>query len=345
MPRYTPSLDGEVHDYISQEAQEASYFQRRRRVIFINGMGNSGADHAESAEALSLLQMCTVRGIYNASGGFFSDLGQCIADKWQFDGGLAKKPSEALDAVLEYARKKGQPLSREEAMRAAISRNPACLATYDVVRRGNEAEIFAHSQGNLILSNALSALEAVGGPAAARLGQLTVHTYGSPAVNWPKGVRKLEHAFTWDPVTFLAGVDWSFSISKLGAPGGYLQPISHAFALYLENDAAFIVNRFRWGGLGVTFTLDEKGLAECLVAMGRNLRRVQKVFEHLNLKHNSDADDVAVLYIEKLKAAPGGDDLVRFVKSRTELRQLLIRILDEGWTSPREKKIIELLKT
>ena len=43
----------------------------------------------------------------------------------------------------------------------------------------------------------------------------------------------------------------------------------------MKNDPAFVVNRFRWGGWGMTVSLDEKGLATALISMGKNLQRVE----------------------------------------------------------------------
>jgi hypothetical protein len=77
-----PTEDGEVNEYINLEAADASkFFSQSRKVIFINGMKNSGRVHAESALALSLVQMCPVIGLFNRSSGFLVDLWQCLMDK------------------------------------------------------------------------------------------------------------------------------------------------------------------------------------------------------------------------------------------------------------------------
>ena len=99
-PNPPPNSDGDVNQYISDEAFQTPWFDRGSRAIFINGMGNSPADHRESALVISLLQMCEVTGVYNQQSGFLGDLIQCLADKFQFDGPLARSPSEALDRSL-----------------------------------------------------------------------------------------------------------------------------------------------------------------------------------------------------------------------------------------------------
>ena len=183
----------------------------------------------------------------------------------------------------------------------ALARNAAQVPLFDLLRKpeNKHREFFAHSQGNLILSNALQAIAAVDGPAG--LAGYKVHTFGSPAVNWPLGLRKFEHGFTFDYVAFFAGFDATWSISKVGLPGGIDM---HGFLVYLKNDPAFVVNRYRVGGWGMTFNMDEDGLAEALIAMSGNTRRIAAIFARLDKKHNSDADDVAGLYVKRLRKSP-----------------------------------------
>jgi len=331
-----PSVDGEINEYAYKEAVASSQFDRARKAIFINGMLNKGADHAESALALSWVQMCTVVGVYNLSVGGWIDFTQCIGDKNQFNGPLSFSAQNKVMLGTVFSGK-----TSEQVARRVLERNPAQVAVFDLLRRPehHHREIFAHSQGNLILSNALQAIAAVDGPSA--LDGYTVHTFGSPTVNWPMGITKYEHAFTWDPVAFLAGFDATWTISKVGMPSGSKNPITHAFLEYLKCDPAFLVNRFRWGSLGVTFNMDEDGLAKALAAMGTNMRRVKAIFEHLNKKHNSDADDVAVRYVNLITNSP---TIVAALKAEKPLVELLIRVMDEGWTSDEEKKAIEFLR-
>ncbi len=88
-------------------------------------------------------------------------------------------------------------------------------------------------------------------------------------------------------------------------PVDSLQPVTHAFLEYMKADPALVVNRFRVGALGVTFRMDERGLAHCIVAMGANTSRVRRVFEHLSSHHAADADDVAEAYVEGVRVAAG----------------------------------------
>ena len=332
-----PNSDGEINTYVNKEAEtNGAYFSMTRKVIFINGMKNSGKDHAASALALSLVQMCPVLGVYNKSSGVVPDLLQCLGDKNQFNGPISRT---AAGQVARAQQLPGRP--SEMFILQALSRNAAQVPLFHLLRKkeNNGCEIFAHSQGNLILSNVLQGIAAVDGPQA--ISGRIVHTFGSPAVNWPKEITKFEHAFTFDPVSWLAGLDPTFSISKVGMPSGSLNPITHGFLEYLKNDPAFVVNRFRVGGFGITFSMDEDGLARCLAAMGTNITRVRPIFEHLNKKHNSDADDVAVRYVALVRNSP---EIVKAIAFDKSFVNLLITILHEGWTSAEEKCAIQWLR-
>lgn len=343
-PEDEPKQDGEVRKYTNPEAaSQKEYFDENRRVVFVNGMDNSGHDHAYSALALSLVQMCPVIGVYNKTGGVWADLAQCVFDKLQFQGPLA---SSAADKVAGRNRFWNRLLhgerTPEQAVRQALGRNAAQAGLFDVLRKPGNARwpIFAHSQGNLILSNVLQGIAAVDGPAA--ITGREVHTFGSPAVYYPPGVRLYEHGFTFDYVSWMAGFDASFSISKLRWPTGREKVFAHSFLLYLRDDPEFVVNRFRTGGWGMTFNMDERGLADCLAAMGTNMERVYQVFDLLSRKYNSDVDDVAVLYVNAIRRSGA---VVSALRSRKNLVDLLVRSMSEGWTSSSEKDAIAWLKS
>ncbi|MDR3506677.1 MAG: hypothetical protein P4L64_02140 [Caulobacteraceae bacterium] len=331
-----PSVDGAVNTYSHPEAKASKYFNESRKVLFVNGMKNSGEDHAISALALSWVQMCPVIGVYNQSVSGWADFKQCIADKDQFNGPLSFSAQTTVGLRTLFTNQ-----TSVEAARRALSRNRAQVSMFDQLRlRSNRrCEIFAHSQGNLILSNALQAVVAVDGPQA--VAGRVVNTFGSPSVNWPPGIIKREHGFTFDPVTWLAGFDSTWEISKVGMPKDSSNPITHAFLEYLDCDPAFVVNRYRWGGLGVTFSMDEEGLAKCLAQMGGNLGRVRSIFEYLEENHSSDSDDVALAYVDLVKKDPA---LARAIKFEPPLRNLLIKLLNAGWTSDDEQAAIDYLK-
>ena len=331
-----PKHDGDANDYADLGAKESPYFDPNRTVFFINGMDNKPEEHVQSALALSLVQMCTVRGIFNASAGAVRDFLQCIGDKNQFDGPLSLSARNAVDVRTVFD---GQ--LAEEAARNALRRNMCQLKAFDELRASNRryCEIFAHSQGNLILSNALQAIMAVDGPKG--ISGRVVHTFGSPTVNWPKGIVKIEQGFTFDPVTWLAGFDDTWAISKVGMPATSINPITHGFLEYMKRDPAFVVNRYRWGGLGVTFSLDTDGLAKCLAAMGGNFRRIKAIFDYIVDVHSYYSDDVALAYVNLIKTRPS---ILNGLKNEKALKAAMIKALNTGWVTGDEKKAVAFLE-
>lgn len=343
-PEDEPKQDGEVRKYTNPEAaSQKEYFDKDRRVVFVNGMKNSGYDHAYSALALSLVQMCPVVGVYNKTGGFWADLAQCLFDKLQFQGPLAASAADKVAARNGFwKRLLNGERTPAQAVLQALGRNEAQVSLFHLLRQPQylRRPVFAHSQGNLILSNVLQGIAAVDGPAA--ITGREVHTFGSPAVYYPPGVTLSEHGFTFDYVSWLSGFDASYSISKVGLPTGAKQPFAHDFLLYLKDDPEFVVNRFRTGGWGMTFDMDEQGLADCLAAMGTNMERVWQVFDHLSRKHNSDVDDVAVRYVNAVRR---NGRIAAALKVRRDLVKLLKDSMAAGWTSAEEKDAIAWLNS
>ncbi len=334
-----PRGDGDVNLYEHPVAKKAAYWHSHRAVYFINGMNNSAEEHRASAIALSELQMCKVVGVFNKSSGTVKDLIQCLGDKVQWDSHGVDRSLSKASAMFHKAM--GTPAKAERALIEALSRNPAAVSVFKELRTSSAAtQVFAHSQGNLILSNALTAIDILEGNNA--LSRFTVHSYGSPTVNWPSGFTHHRHGFTFDPVNWLAGFDRTFSISKVGVPSvpEAAGVISHGFKSYLADDATFVVNRFRWGSFGMTVSMDEEGLATALANMGTNIPRVTAIFKRLYSAHNSDVDDVAVRYVGKIK---NNSSVLNLVKKNSDLRDLLVKSMDEGWTSTAEKDAIGLL--
>ena len=93
----------------------------------------------------------------------------------------------------------------------------------------------------------------------------------------------------------------------------------------------------------MTVSMDEDGLATALVKMGLNMPRIFAIFQRLNESHNSDADDVALLYVKKLRAAHASH-IFAAIKQHNQLLKLLIRVMEEGWTTTAEKDAIQYLK-
>ena len=177
---------------------------------------------------------------------------------------------------------------------------------------------------------------------------IEVNSYGSPCRYWPKGIRHQNFAFTFDPVALL-DLRAGFSTSKIGFVGVLGIPLnldpmySHSFLRYMDNDAEFVVNRFRWGSFGLTASMDEVGLAKFLVSIGNNTRRLKKIFERLKTGHWTDSDDVAFEYVSRMRKGHHAT-MVAMAHADAALIKLLIELLESGWTTTSERAEITYLK-
>lgn len=87
---------------------------------------------------------------------------------------------------------------------------------------------------------------------------------------------------------------------------------------------------------------DESGMAKALATeYANNAFFVQQVFESLESDYSTDADDVALEYVEIARRNVSVRNLLR---QSPPLRQTLIRLLDDGWTSKEEAEAIQYLK-
>jgi hypothetical protein len=337
-----PSRDGDITLYVSPEGQAQNWFSNARRVIFVNGMANSPDDHASSARGLSLLQGCPVIGVYNRSDGLWGDLGQCITDKLKMSTVQAKVGVSfeswvaAIDLLYEAARLRDRTLQKTDFVGGLISGNPATHALYSLLVgsggvSASSTPIYSHSQGNLITSNALTAVALAKGTSA--IAGVEVNSFGSPCRYWPPGIDRTNNAFTFDPVSWL-DLRADMSSSKVGFVAG------HAFTLYMQRDAEFIINRYRFGGFNMTMSMDEDGLASTLIKIGPNAPRLRKIFERLRDVHQTDSDDVALAYVEKASVS-----LLQALKQAdANLIPLLISLLRSGIQFPDESRAITKLR-
>jgi hypothetical protein len=347
-----PKFDGQIQLYETPHKKWVSqWYQPLKRVVYINGQVTTGERHMECARALSHLLMCPVIGVFNQTYGtsFYGgtlDTLQSVGDKLQFHEPLSGGPKRYFSRFLNRQEtrtgRKPEPLP---AMEKLLERNRATLATFRLLRSREVTKstpIFAHSQGNLILSNALTAISLVDGPMS--VAGREIYSYGCPTVNWPAGIKQFDSAFTGDLIAMINPVP-NFAISKVGLPTGE-KPwgfISHDFMLYLKDDAQFVINRFRWGGWGITVSMDKDGLASALVQMGNNEPRVSAIFHRLETNHKSVAGDVSEAYVRKMMSNPSSAALLKSMRN-TPLVPMLIRLMAEGRTTAKEKVAIDDLK-
>jgi hypothetical protein len=88
---------------------------------------------------------------------------------------------------------------------------------------------------------------------------------------------------------------------------------------------------------------DETGIADALIKeCGINMDKVHAVFFELYNRYSTDADDVANLYIQRVKTE--NNNILHALKLNASLRAFLARILDEGWTTSGESNNIQWLR-
>lgn len=90
-------------------------------------------------------------------------------------------------------------------------------------------------------------------------------------------------------------------------------------------------------------SVDEEGIASALIKEGGyQMDLVLDVFKELDWAYSTDADDVALLYVKKLQSASPQIKLA--FKQHKRLRNLLVAILEDGWTSKDEQLAIAYVK-
>lgn len=183
-----PSADGELNVYnLSGSSADAP------RVYFVNGVRVMPRDHAITASYLSLLIERPVWGLYNKTGivklgsilGSGLDFLQCLPDYTQNAGArlfssVNKQPRIQEHQVTSF-------LNDVEKNFTIWNKATAALFKDLVLHRHQMKYIIAHSQGNLITSNALFVMEDVLGSVA--LQKVRVYSLASPSPAWPLGLR------------------------------------------------------------------------------------------------------------------------------------------------------------
>jgi len=91
------------------------------------------------------------------------------------------------------------------------------------------------------------------------------------------------------------------------------------------------------------FYTDEHGMAQDLIRKsGIVMDEVYQIFLELDTNYNSDADDIAVKYIELVRKRRGS--IEEGLRLHRPLNKLLVKIMTDGWTSRKETDAINFLK-
>ncbi|WLQ14785.1 hypothetical protein O5O45_02390 [Hahella aquimaris] len=91
------------------------------------------------------------------------------------------------------------------------------------------------------------------------------------------------------------------------------------------------------------FNTDEEAIARDLVEKcSYEMDKVYSVFKELDWAYNSDADDVALLYVNRVRRST--PIIKSSLKAHTPLRNLLTAILEDGWTTSNERDAIRYVQ-
>ena len=207
MPPPIPTADGDVTPYNLTGSPITT-----PRVYFVNGIRVLPKEHAVTAAYLSVLIERPVNGVYNATAGKILGL---VFDVKQ----SAQDYNQNATARVNSPNNLGKPPTVTDAQipgfLADVRKhyrvwNEATLALFKqlIENRRQQQYIVAHSQGNLITSNALFIMEDVLGSAA--LSRVRVYSLASPSPALPVGLRKTnggggrqDNAFMNDLVSLL----------------------------------------------------------------------------------------------------------------------------------------------
>jgi hypothetical protein len=269
-----PSADGEVNVYNLSKSGAST-----PRIYFVNGIRVLPKDHALTAAYLSLLIEHPVHGIYNKTAGVklgsVVDLLQCVADFTQNAG--ARLTSRLNQNKAPKVSDAEMPMFLDSLEKKYLVWNKATLSLFRqlITHRHERQLIVAHSQGNLITSNALFVLEDILG--AAGLKKIRVYSLASPSPAWPLGLRvtnggggRQDNAFMNDLVALLRPQNLT---KKLGI-GGWQNtgdfrtyPNSGPVAL-APHDATLIIDTLNFlksirGDLGLPKELSADFLQRC----------------------------------------------------------------------------------
>jgi hypothetical protein len=144
--------------------------------IYVNGISNTKDQQFNSMQAIADKTGAKVVGIHNATEGMVADLAQCVKDK------LDKGTNPAVDSMAD--------------------------TVYSELKAGRGVHLFAHSQGALVTSRALTdvanRLRIEDGMSKADveklLSKVQVETFGGAAANFPDGPQYVHYVNNKDIV-------------------------------------------------------------------------------------------------------------------------------------------------
>ena len=197
-----PSADGEINQYSLTNSTASD-----PRIIYVNGMQTDGRTHAKTAALISLIAERPVSGVFNSTQGFVKDGLQSGLDYIQ--NALGRGSRNSLTPNRNVPPHEIPQLAEDIIQRSTVWNKATPTLFRTLMRNINSRQfIVAHSQGNLITSNALFVLQNALGSQA--LSKIRVYSLASPSPGWPLGLRhtnggggRQENAFMNDFVALL----------------------------------------------------------------------------------------------------------------------------------------------
>lgn len=230
-----PRSDGDVLEYrFSKQSKRL-----QTKFLYVNGINTTPEAHQNIAILISSITGTPVTGVYNATDGMLGDLKQCVGDWIRIFGSQIGEAGYFRDRLSESLINRlssitiGGEISapylhalREawiapaqikptqthvDTVRKSLRRNLASLSLFDELTRNltQPKIVVAHSQGNLVTSFTLWAIQALYGTAG--LTNLQIRSISSPSPAWPRGINhrikvygQMDDLVTWcDPKNWL----------------------------------------------------------------------------------------------------------------------------------------------
>jgi hypothetical protein len=257
-----PAMDGDATLYFHDRRRNGLLFSP---VLYVNGMNTEAASHRRAACQLSAIIDRPVLGIFKRHGTerqvlahevlaaavdskrlapvarlmvraemyrletamFLRDLAESGLDKFQHDRLVTIVPAAGEWFRLVIDLTGWRPVAAVEFW---LSLNPATLAVMRELKSGRVKQVVCHSQGCLIVRNALMALDLLKEKTV--LSAIEVHALSQTAERWPSGIRLRSYAFCNDPIPSLTG--GRVHVRRCDPAG--MMPV-HGIDLYLEQNA------------------------------------------------------------------------------------------------------------
>ncbi len=204
---YPTKRDIDPKSYRTTQRKKTARAPRAGRytVFFVNGMSGNPAKFRAQACATAAVSGGPVTGVFNAGENFGADLLQCLTDKLF--------SNDWLNLKVEAWKLLGSPSQSEidkYVYQQLRDSNLAAASLYrELLQTSGEKRIVAHSQGNIIMCNAVNGVYAARG--AEGIKDIRLYAVASPVVFWSNAKsclkRGAELSFANDLVTWL-GFNW-----------------------------------------------------------------------------------------------------------------------------------------